>query len=430
MPATIVVGTQWGDEGKGKVIDWLAEQADLVARYGGGDNAGHTVTVAGERYALHLVPSGVLYPGKLCLMGGGMVVNPVSLLQEMDELAAHGVDVSPARLKLSVAAHLVLPYHIALDGAQEVGRGKEAIGTTRRGIGPTYADKSDRVGLRAGAMKDPESFSEKVFEAVETKNTILTRVYSQAPLEAKAVAAEFHDHARRLAPYLADVSLIVNQALDKGERLLCEGAQGTMLDLDRGTYPFVTSSFPTAGGALTGLGFGPRHVERVVGLAKAFSTRVGGGPFVTELLDESGDWLRGSGADPWDEFGTTTGRPRRCGWLDAVVLRYAARVNGLTHLALTKLDILSGLETVNIAVAYDHQGERLEHLPLDSDALAECQPVYEELPGWSEDIRDARTLDDLPAAARRYVERIEELVGVPVALIGVGPGREETILRE
>jgi adenylosuccinate synthase len=429
MPATIVVGTQWGDEGKGKVIDWLAEEADLVARYAGGDNAGHTVTVAGDQFALHLIPSGILYPGKLCLMGGGMVVNPTSLLTEMDDLAARGVDVSPARLKLSVSAHLILPYHIALDGAQEVGRGEEAIGTTKRGIGPAYTDKSARVGLRAGAMANPEGFAEKVHQAVLDKNRILTNVYGQAALDAKAIAADFHDFARRLAPHLADVSLIANQALEANKSLLCEGAQGTMLDLDQGTYPFVTSSSPIAGGALTGLGIGPRHVDRVIGLVKAFTTRVGAGPFVTELQDECGDKMRGTGDQPWDEFGTTTGRPRRCGWLDAVVLRYAARVNGLTHLALTKLDILSGFETIKIAVAYDYDGERLEQLPLDSTVLAACQPVYEEMPGWSENIRSTRTLDELPAAARRYVERIERLVGVPISHIGVGPERAETILR-
>jgi adenylosuccinate synthase len=278
-------------------------------------------------------------------------------------------------------------------------------------------------------MRDPEGFSEKVYRAVEDKNTLLAKVYGQAPLNAKTIAAEFHDHARRLAPYLTDVSLIVNQALKSNKRLLCEGAQGTLLDLDHGTYPYVTSSSPTAGGALIGLGFGPQHVDRVVGLVKAFTTRVGAGPFVTELLDETGDRLRGTGAAPWDEFGTTTGRPRRCGWLDTVILRHAARVNGLTHLALTKLDILSEFETIEIAIAYDYQGQRLEHLPLDVEMLADCQPIYETMPGWLEDIRSARTIDDLPASARRYVERVEELVDVPVALIGVGPGREHTITR-
>jgi adenylosuccinate synthase len=346
----------------------------------------------------------------------------------MDGLAARGVDVTPDRLKISVGAHLILPYHITLDGAQEAGRGEEAIGTTKRGIGPAYTDKSARVGLRAGAMHDPEAFSEQVYRAVEDKNTLLTAVYGQSPLDAETVAAEFHDYARRLAPYLADVSLIVNQALEKGQHLLCEGAQGALLDLDHGTYPFVTSSAPTAGGALTGLGFGPRHVERVIGVAKAYTTRVGAGPFVTELLDETGDRLRGTGANPWDEFGTTTGRPRRCGWLDVLILRYAARVNGLTHVALTKLDILSGFERIKVAIAYDYQAKQLDHLPLDAEVLAACQPIYEELPGWSEDIQDAQTLDDLPAAARAYVRRIEELVGVPGTLISVGPGREQTIV--
>jgi adenylosuccinate synthase len=428
MPATIVVGTQWGDEGKGRVVDWLAEDAGAVARYAGGDNAGHTVTVAGERFALHLIPSGILYPGKLCLMGGGMVINPVRLAVEMDRLAERGVDVTADRLKIAANAHLILPTHIALDGAQESSRGEAAIGTTKRGIGPAYSDKSARTGLRAGAMQDPEAFAEKVYQAVEDKNRILTEMYGQEPLDAPAIAAEFHDYARRFAPYLEDVSLLANQVLDRGDQLICEGAQGTLLDLDAGTYPFVTSSSPTAGGALTGLGFGPLHVRRVIGVAKAFTTRVGAGPFVTELLGEAGDKLRGTGANPWDEFGTTTGRPRRCGWLDTVLLRYAARVNGLSHLALTKLDILSGFDTLKIATAYDYQGQRLEHLPLDAGILAECQPIYEELPGWSEDLQDARTLEDLPAAARDYVHRVEALVGVPAVLVSVGPNREQTII--
>jgi adenylosuccinate synthase len=429
MAATIIVGTQWGDEGKGKVVDWAAVDANLIARWGGGDNAGHTVTVRGERYALHLIPSGILHPDKLCLMGSGMVVNPARLLKEMEELATRGVDVSPERLKLSVAAHLILPYHIALDGAQEASRGGEAIGTTRRGIGPAYADKSARVGIRAGAMRDPEGFSEQVYQRVHEKNELLTQIYGQNPLDPDAIAAEFHDYARQLLPYLADVSFIVNKALEQGRELLCEGAQGALLDLDRGTYPFVTSSSPVAGGALTGLGFGARFVARVIGIVKAFSSRVGAGPFVTELLDERGDRLRGTGEAPWDEFGTTTGRPRRCGWLDAVALRYAARVNGLTDLALTKLDILSGFETLNIATAYEYQGERLEHFPLEAGVLSECRPIYEELPGWSENIQGVRSFDDLPQAARQYVQRLEGLVGVPIVLIGVGPGREETILR-
>jgi len=428
MPAVIIVGTQWGDEGKGRVVDWMTAQADLVARYGGGDNAGHTVTVGEERFALHLVPSGILYPNKLCLMGAGMVISPARLSIEMDDLAARGVDVSPDRLKISVGAHLILPYHIVLDGALEAGRGKGAIGTTKRGIGPAYTDKSARIGLRAGAMRDPEDFAEKVYQAVEDKNRLINRVYGQAMLDSQDIAAEYCDYARRLKPYLTDVSLVIQQALEEGQMLLCEGAQGTLLDLNHGTYPFVTSSSPIAGGALTGLGFGPRHVTQVIGVSKAYTTRVGAGPFVTELTGTQGEKLRGTGANPWDEFGTTTGRPRRCGWLDAVILRYAVRVNGLTHMALTKLDILSGFETVKIAIAYDYRGERLEHLPLDAEVLAECRPIYEELPGWSEDIRDVRSLDALPAAARRYIARVETLTGVPVMLIGVGPGREQAIL--
>ncbi len=428
MSAVIIVGAQWGDEGKGRVVDWMTAQADLVARYGGGDNAGHTVTVGEKRFALHLVPSGILYPDKLCLMGAGMVINPDRLSVEMEDLKARGVDVSPDRLKISVGAHLILPYHIILDGALEAGRGKGAIGTTKRGIGPAYTDKSARIGLRAGAMRDPEDFAEKVYQAVEDKNHLLNRVYGQPMLDAQDIAAEYHDYAQRMAPYLTDVSLVVQQALEKGQTLLCEGAQGTLLDLNHGTYPFVTSSSPIAGGALTGLGFGPHHVTQVIGVSKAYTTRVGAGPFVTELKGAKGDKLRGTGANPWDEFGTTTGRPRRCGWLDAVILRYAVRVNGLTHLALTKLDILSGFETVKIATAYAYRGERLEHLPLDAKVLTECQPIYEEMPGWSKDIRDVRSLDALPAAARRYVARIEALTGVPIMLIGVGPGREQAIL--
>ncbi len=425
MTATIVVGTQWGDEGKGRVVDWLAGQADIVARYAGG----HTVTVGGERFALHLIPSGILCPDALCVLGAGMVVNPARLIAEIDGLAERGVDAGPHRLKLSVGAHLILPYHIALDGAMELQRGKKALGTTRRGIGPAYADKAARAGLRAGMMRDPERFADRVYEAVKAKNAILTDVYGQPALDAEAIAAQFHDYARRLAPYLDDVSLLINERLAAGQRLLCEGAQGTLLDLDHGTYPYVTSSSATVGGALTSLGFGPRYVEEVIGVAKAYTTRVGAGPFPTELTDELGDRLRGTGANPWDEYGTTTGRPRRCGWLDAVILRYAARVNGLTGLALTKLDILSGFETVKIAVAYDYRGERLEHFPTEADVLARCRPIYEELPGWSEDLTAARRWEELPPAARRYVERVEALTGVPVRLIGVGPGREQTIVR-
>jgi len=426
MAAIIVVGAQWGDEGKGHVVDRLAAQADLVARYNGGDNAGHTVAAGGHILKLHLVPSGILHPHVTCLIGAGVVVNPARLVAEMDALAELGVDVGPRRLKLSAAAHLVLPGHQALDGAREAARGRTALGTTRRGIGPAYADKAARIGIRADAMADPQSFAETVRCIIRVHNDLLTRVYNRPPLDARAIALEFQAYAQRLAPHLADGSALVGEALVAGRTVLCEGAQGTLLDLDHGTYPFVTSSSPIAGGALTGLGFGPMHVERVIGVAKAYTTRVGAGPFPTEVTDAVGERLREVGG----EYGTTTGRPRRCGWLDLVILRYAARVNGFTELALTKLDVLSGLEVLKVAVAYERDGERTEHFPAEfgMEALARWRPVYEEWPGWAEDIRGVRRRADLPAAARAYVSRIEERVGVPVTFIGVGPEREQAIV--
>ena len=428
MSATVIVGTQWGDEGKGKITDLLAAEADIVARYNGGDNAGHTLTVGGDRFALHLVPSGILYPHTTCIIGNGVVVNPKTLSREIAELAQRDVDVSPERLKLSARAHLIMPYDVALDGAAETSLGGGKIGTTKRGIGPTYGDKAARAGLRSWDMLDEGAFVEKVRAAVEVKNAVLERIYHQPPLNPHEVAEEYADYATQLAPYVADTSPILHQALRAGKRVLCEGAQGTLLDLDHGTYPFVTSSSPIAGGALTGLGFGPRHIERVVGVVKAFQTRVGAGPMPTELLDEMGDRLRGTGEQPWDEYGTTTGRPRRCGWLDGVALRYAAQINGLTELAITKLDILTGLETLKICVAYNYRGQRLESFPAGAEVLAECEPIYEEWPGWSEDIRGARALSDLPQAALDYVRRIEELADAPAAFVSVGPGRQETIV--
>ncbi len=430
MPATIIVGTQWGDEGKGKITDLLAAEAHIVARYNGGDNAGHTLTVGDDRFALHLVPSGILYPHTTCIIGNGVVVNPRTLSREIEGLAERGVDVSPQRLKLSDRAHLIMPYDVALDGAAEKSLGKGKIGTTRRGIGPTYGDKAARDGLRSWDMLDEGAFVEKVRAAVETKNAILERIYHQSPLNPNEAAEEYADYATQLAPYVADTAPILHQALRAGKNVLCEGAQGTLLDLDHGSYPFVTSSSPIAGGALTGLGFGPRHIERIVGVVKAFQTRVGAGPMPTELLDEVGDRLRGTGKHPWDEYGTTTGRPRRCGWLDGVALRYAAQINGLTEIAITKLDILTGLETLKICVAYDYRGQRLESFPASAEVLAECKPIYEEWPGWSEDIRGTRALPDLPQAALDYVRRIEELADAPATFVSVGPGREETILRQ
>ncbi len=425
MPATAVIGAQWGDEGKGKITDMLAAESDVVARYGGGDNAGHTVVVGDDTFKLHLVPSGILYPRVVCVLGGGMVVNPRRLLEEMDGLAARGVDISPTRILLSVQAHLILPYHIALDGATEQSRGHSALGTTKRGIGPAYADKAARSGIRAGEMRDPAAFAERVRAAVVARNELLTRVYGQEPLSPEEIAREYQEYAVRLAPYLADTSSFLIEALHAGKRLLCEGAQGTLLDLDHGTYPYVTSSYPTVGGALIGLGLGPQHLTRILGVTKAYQTRVGAGPFPTELHDTTGDYLVEMG----HEYGTTTGRRRRTGWLDAVALRYAVQVNGLSELALTKLDVLTGLDPLHIAVAYECDGETLARFPADAATLARCRPVYKKMPGWEQDISAARTFDELPQAARAYVTRIEELAGVPVTLISVGPEREQTISR-
>jgi len=430
MPITVILGAQWGDEGKGKITDLLAAEADVVARCAGGDNAGHTVTVGTERFALHLIPSGILYPNVTCLLGGAMVVNPKKLLAEMDGLAARGVDVSPKRLKLSGRAHLIMPYHIALDGAAEAARGGGAIGTTKRGIGPAYTDKAARSGIRVEEMlHPPEKFAQRIREQAEAKNIILEKVYGQPPLAVEEVVEGYLAYASQLAPYVADVSEFMASALRSRKRILAEGAQGTLLDLDYGSYPYVTSSSPTIGGVMIGLGVGPQYIQRVVGVVKAYQTRVGAGPMPTELTGELGEKLRGTGAQPWDEFGTTTGRPRRCGWLDTVSLRYAVRVNGLNEMAITKLDVLSRFEGLKICVAYELNGRRTETFPSDLSVLARCRPVYEALSGWGADITGVRTFADLPAQARTYVSRVEELLGVPASCISVGPGRDQTILR-
>jgi adenylosuccinate synthase len=426
MPLDIVVGAQWGDEGKGRITDMLAAEADIVARYSGGDNAGHTVTIGDEIFRLHLIPSGIIHETVTCVIGNGVVINPAVLIGEIEGLADRGVDASPARLKISTQAHLITPAHIALDRAHEAQRGNEAIGTTLRGIGPAYTDKTTRSGLRAHLLANPEALADAVYEHVADKNEWLAH-YGEPLLDASAVAAEFAHFARRLAPYLIESSPFLNEALEAGKVVLAEGAQGTMLDLDHGTYPFVTSSAPTAGGALIGLGIGPTAVRRVVGVAKAFTTRVGGGPFPCELSGELAGRLRGTGENPWDEFGTTTGRPRRVGWLDAVILRHSRRVNGLTEMALTKLDILSGLPELAVCVAYEVEGERIDYLPGDLGRLRLAHPVYQWLPGWEEDVTGARSRADLPPSAQRYIEYVAEAAGVPITFISVGPARDQVV---
>ncbi|NIO68208.1 MAG: adenylosuccinate synthase [Anaerolineae bacterium] len=422
MPGIVIVGAQWGDEGKGKVTDLLAEQAQVVVRYQGGNNAGHTVVVGQQTLKLHLIPSGIHRPGVLCVIGNGLVIDPRALVAEMDELEANGLDTSG--LRISANAHLVMPYHLMLDGIEEERRGGKSLGTTRRGIGPTYTDKAARYGLRVQDLLDMAVFEEKLGRALEQKNALLTAVYGKESLEMGPILEEYGACAQRLRPHIVDASLLVHKALTRGQNVLFEGAQGTLLDVDHGTYPFVTSSSPVAGGACTGVGVGPRQIDGVIGVSKAYTTRVGAGPFPTELTDAVGDHLLEVGR----EYGTTTGRPRRCGWFDGVILRYAARVNGLTGLALTKLDVLTGLPSLKICVSYEYDGQVLNEFPYQGAILARCQPIYEEMDGWTEEISGARAYDELPSQARAYVARLEELAGVPIDIISVGPGREQTIL--
>ncbi len=431
MTLEIVVGTQWGDEGKGRIVDLLAARADVVARYNGGDNAGHTVTVGSQTFKLHLLPSGLIHPHALGLLGSGMVINPASLMQEMDMLRAAGIQVTPLRLTISFAAHLITPGHKALDRAQENARGAGQIGTTGRGIGPAYTDKAARRGLRMQDMLDPAAFRQKMRDHILGINQQLRALYAAEPLEVEAIAAEFEGYAVQLRPYIGDAGAKAAAALAAGQRVLGEGAQGTLLDLDQGTYPFVTSSTPTAPGVLTGLGLGiPRGPVRVIGVTKSFQTRVGAGPFPTEVQGAAAERLRGTGANPWDEYGTTTGRPRRVGWLDGVLLRYAVRINGLTELVVTKLDVLSGLPAIPICTAYRYHGRQIEDLPLGPADLSPFEPVCEELPGWPEDITSARVWDDLPLAARAYLDKIAAISGIPVTQVSVGPEREQIVIRE
>ena len=421
MPAIVLLGAQWGDEGKGKATDLLGGRVDYVVRYQGGNNAGHTVVIGAEKYALHLLPSGILSPGVVPVIGNGVVVDPAVLLHEMAGLEARGVDTS--RLLISASAHLITPYHVTLDKVSERFLGKSKIGTTGRGIGPTYMDKVGRLGIRVQDLFDPSILRQKVEGALANKNQVLVKVFNRRELEVDAITEELLQYAEPLRPHVADTALVLNDALDAGKIVLLEGGQGTLLDVDHGTYPFVTSSNPTAGGACTGSGIGPTRVTRVIGILKAYTTRVGSGPFPTELLDEWGERLRSVGG----EVGVTTGRPRRCGWFDAPIARYATRVNGLTDIFLTKLDVLTGIERIPVCVAYDIEGQRITELPMTQTDFHHAKPVYEELPGWTEDISGARSIEDLPPNAQAYVRYLEELSGAPVSAIGVGQDRDATI---
>ena len=423
MPATIVVGTQWGDEGKGRVTDLFAREADYVVRYQGGNNAGHTIVVGSERFALSLVPSGVMYPSVVPVIASGVVIDLRVLLAEIGMLRSRGID--PSRLRLSGNAHLIMPYHRKLDTVMERYLGRNRIGTTKRGIGPAYTDKVARSGIRVQDLFDPDIFGDKLEAVLAEKNKILTRVYNQLPMKAEGIVEEYLGYADRLLPLVEDTSYLIWEAIQDGRTVLFEGAQGTLLDIDHGTYPFVTSSNPTAGGAAIGSGVGPKVIDRVVGVAKAYISRVGSGPFPTELFDESGDRMVTVGR----EFGTVTGRRRRCGWLDLVALRYARRVNSLTDLFITKLDILSGFDTIRVAIGYTSAGVTYTEFPRQQRVLYSCVPIYTELAGWGEDISDSRDFDDLPVEARRYIGFIEEHVGVPVNWVSVGPERGQVVTR-
>jgi len=421
VPALVLLGAQWGDEGKGKATDLLGGSVDYVVRYQGGNNAGHTVVVGDQKYALHLLPSGILSPGCTPVIGNGVVVDPAVLLSELSGLNERGVDTS--KLLISGNAHLITPYNVTVDKVTERFLGKRKIGTTGRGIGPTYADKINRVGIRVQDLYDESILEQKVEAALEQKNQLLAKVFNRRAIESGKIVEEMLQYAEQIKPFVADTTLILNNAIDEGKVVLFEGGQGTLLDVDHGTYPFVTSSNPTAGGACTGAGVGPTKISRVIGILKAYTTRVGAGPFPTELLDEDGEALRRIGG----ERGVTTGRDRRCGWFDAPIARYATRVNGLTDFFLTKLDVLTGWERIPVCVAYEIDGKRVEELPYNQTDFHHAKPIYETLPGWSEDITKAKTFGDLPKNAQAYVKALEEMSGAPISAIGVGPGRTETI---
>jgi adenylosuccinate synthase len=420
---TVIIGTQWGDEGKGKIVDLLASRADVVVRFQGGNNAGHTMVVEGEQFISHLVPSGILQ-GKTCVIGNGVVVDPAVLIEEMDYLDGKGIDVGADRIKVSERAHLIMPYHQAVDLAREKMKGDKKIGTTGRGIGPAYEDKATRRGVRFIDLLEPETFAEKVRTLLDEKNFYLKNYLSAATLDAEEIIDTYRRYADRLAPHVTNVSITLDEAIKKGRQVLFEGAQGTHLDIDHGTYPFVTSSSTVSGNACCGSGVGPGTVTDVIGIVKAYTTRVGAGPFPCELFDATGACIQEKGV----EFGATTGRKRRCGWLDTVIVRNAVRLNGLTGLAITKLDVLGGLEELKICTSYEYNGNRLNEFPASLKVLAECTPLYETLPGWSEDISTIRQFGDLPQTTRTYLRRVEELTETPVQIVSVGPGRDETIV--
>ncbi|WP_017623073.1 adenylosuccinate synthase [Nocardiopsis chromatogenes] len=421
MPAITLVGAQWGDEGKGKATDLVGDRVDYVVRYQGGNNAGHTVVIGDQKYALHLLPSGILSPDVVPVIANGVVIDPAVLFEELGGLQERGVDTS--RLLISANAHLIMPYHRELDKVSERFLGKGRIGTTGRGIGPTYADKISRQGVRVQDMFDAKILRKKVELALNDKNQVLTKVFNRRGLDPERVIDEYLGYAERLRPYVTDTSLELNKALDAGKNVYLEGSQGTLLDIDHGTYPFVTSSSPTSGGACAGAGIGPTRITKVVGILKAYTTRVGSGPFPTELHDEWGDWLRTQG----HEFGVTTGRNRRCGWFDAPIARYATRVNGITDFFLTKLDVLTGLDRIPVCVGYDVDGVRHDEIPMTQTDFHHAVPVYEHLDGWSEDITGARSFGELPKTAQDYVRTLEEMSGAPISAIGVGPGRDQTL---
>jgi len=420
MSTVVVVGTQWGDEGKGKITDYLAESADVVARYQGGNNAGHTIMIGSKKYKVHLIPSGIFYKEKVCVIGNGMVIDPAALIEEIRYIEENGF--STENLRISNRAHLIMPYHIRQDALEEEGKGANKIGTTLKGIGPCYMDKAARNGIRMADLLDPAVFEEKLRRMVESKNRLFGQVYGAPGLDADEILENYLNYAETLAKYVTDTSVVLNDAIDAGKNVLFEGAQGIMLDIDHGTYPFVTSSNPSAGGVCIGSGVGPTKINQVIGVAKAYTSRVGDGPFPTELKDAVGDRIREIG----NEYGTTTGRPRRVGWFDSVVVRHARRVSGITGLSLNSIDVLTGLPVVKICTAYRYKGELIDDYPASLEVLNKCEAVYEELPGWDEDISDARRLSDLPANARRYVERVSELTGIPIAIFSVGRRREQT----